>query len=393
MTEQEFINIHLTPQGINSLSAINVNCDIIPNTTTGVVSGITVTNKPIYTPTGTTSTFENLERVLEEVQRIKFRVGGTQYSLRIEDRRSYPNLNQALSFFYFKVTPFTFNYDPGATSEQQVSVSFYPFLLGSKITFSDYNPIINNVINQRRSPLGSRIVESDRNNTTLSPSNLDAILTGSAALAAVQESNYTATGWSSVRYKGSKTNAKNYGGIPPSLSGRTFSGTVYASQVLDSYIISQSLGTRALQTLFHTGRQETPTYEVASSNYGLKQFLSTSGTLAQIEILDPAAPVTGSFDVNTLIIIDQEKMRVTNTYNDSNDTYLELTRGVANTTLVSHAQYAPINIITPTFIYTYDTLIRRQTTISNAKVWVEETEDIYYTDAFGAVYSGSIFNT
>jgi hypothetical protein len=389
MTEAEFINIHLIPGGINSISTINVNCDVTPGTSNGVVTGITVTNKAVQGA----STFEDLESVLEEVQRIKFKVGTTQYSLNIQERRSYPNSNPALSFFYFKVTPFTFNFDQASTLQQQVSISFSPFLLGRKITFSDYNPIIDNALEQRRTPSGSRIVESDRNNTAISPSNLEAILTGSATLAAVQESNYTITGWSNARYEGSKTNAKNYGGISPLLSGRTFSGAVYASQVLDSYIASQSIDTRTLQTLFNTGRQLTPTYEIASSSFGLKEILSINGTLAQIKQLDGTKPVTGSFDVNTLMKIGQEKMRVLDYYEDDSNTYLELTRGIFDTTQVAHDENKVIEVITPTFIYSYDNVLQRQTTISNAKVWVEETENIYYTDVFGAVYSGSRFNT
>ena len=392
MTEADFISIHLIPGGINSLATINVNCDVT-GTSNGVVTGITVTNKPIYTPQGTASTFEDLEKVLEEVQRIKFTVGATQYSLNIEERRSYPNSNSALSFFYFKVTPFSFDYSSASTLEQQVSVSFSPFLLGRKITFSDYNPSINNVIGLRRAPSGSRIVESDRNNTAISPSNLDAILTGSATLAAVQESNYTIAGWSNARYGGSKTNAKNYGGIPPTLSGRTFSGAVYAPQVQDSYIASQSLDTRTLQTLFHTGRQSTPTYEIAISSFALKEILSINGTLAQIKQPNVTKPVTGSFDVNTLVKIGQEKMRVLDYYEDGNNTYLELTRGIFGTTQIAHDEDKVIEVVTPTFIYSYDNVLQRQISISNAKVWAEETENIYYTDVFGAVYSGSGFNT
>jgi len=265
MTESDFIQLHLQPGGINSSGTINVNFDLTPGTSIGVVTGVTVTNKPQSNPS---STFSDLVRVLEEVEQIKFRVGSTLYTLSIQDRRAYPNpSNPNLSFFYFKVTPFQFNYDPTTTLVSDVSVSLYPFLLGSKFTFSDYNPVIDNVIEQRRVPSGSRIVESDRNNTTIAPSNLDAILTGSATLAAVQESNYTSTGWSNSRYNGSKTNSKNYGGIPATLSGRTFSGAVYAPQVSDSFIVSQSLSTRTLQDIFHTGRELTPTYQIITSSY------------------------------------------------------------------------------------------------------------------------------
>jgi len=146
MTESDFIQLHLQPGGINSSGTINVNFDLTPGTSIGVVTGITVTNKPQSNPS---STFSDLVRVLEEVEQIKFRVGSTLYTLSIQDRRAYPNpSNPNLSFFYFKVTPFQFNYDPTTTLVSDVSVSLYPFLLGSKFTFSDYNPVIDNVIEQ-----------------------------------------------------------------------------------------------------------------------------------------------------------------------------------------------------------------------------------------------------
>lgn len=386
MTEQEFIALHINNGPLNTTGTINVNIDLQPGLV-GRVTGITVTNKPQVSPP---PAFENLIRVLEEVTSIKFRVGTTLYSLRILDRRAYPNSNDSYSFYYYRVVPFEFPYDPGSTISSDVSISLYPFLLGSKFTFSDYNPILDNVIEQRRAPSGSRIVESDRNSITVSPSNLNAIISGSATLAAIQESNYSSTGWSNGRYNGTKTNAKNYGGIPPTLSGRTFSGAIYASQVLDSYIVSQSLSTRTLEDIFHTGRNLIPTYEIASSSYSTTTSMNQTGSI--VKIATSGAVVTGSFDINTLIKIQQEKMRVINYYENNNDTYIEVTRGLFNTTKSSHGTVR-IEVIAPTFLYTYDTVRRQENPVTDAKVWVEETENIFYTDSFGAVYSGSRFNT
>jgi len=389
MTEQDFINLHTNNGPLSTTGTINVNFDLLPGTSTGRVTGITVTNIPQINPPNVSS-FDNLVRVLEEVTDVKFRVGGTLYTLAVEDRRAYTNpTNNALSFFYFKVTPFDFSYDPNSTIQQDVSVSLYPFLLGSKFTFSDYNPVIDNVIEQRRVTSGSRIVESDRNNTTVAPSNLNAILSGSATLAAVQESNYTSTGWGNGRYRGSKTNSKNYGGIPATLSGRTFSGAIYAPQTLDSFIQSQSFSTRILQNMFHTGKGLTPTYEIVSSSFTTVPLIDADDT----SILIAAAGgqvTTGSFDINTLIKIDQEKMRVTDYIDNSNGTFLGVTRGLFNTLPATHSGSSGIAIIAPTFIYVYDSVRRRENAMSNAKIWVEETEKIYYTDAFGAVYTGSL---
>ena len=389
MTEFDFIQLHLNGGALNTTGTINVNIDLLPGPI-GRVTGITVTNKPQVNPP-LISDFPDLVRVLEEVTQIKFKVGSVEYTLSIEERRGYPNSDPNLSFFYFKVKPFEFPYDPGSTLSQDVSVNLYPFFLGSKITFSDYNPVIDNVIEQRRAPSGSRIVESDRNNITISPGNLNAILSGSATLAAIQESSYSSTGWSNGRYRGSKTSAKNYGGVPSVLSGRTFSGAIYAPQVLDSYIVSQSISTRTLQDIFHTGKNLTPTYEIASSSFSTTTIMYQNSNTVKIATL-PGAVVTGSFDVNTLIKIEQEKMRVTNYYENSSGVFLDVTRGLFNTAKSSYVASSIIEIITPTFLYTYDPVRRQESPVTNAKVWVEETENIYYTDGFGGLYTGSIYN-
>ncbi len=389
MTEQEFIQIHQATGGINTSGTINVNFDFI-NTGRGRVTGITVTEKPQITPS---STFGNLVRVLEEVEQIKFRVGNTLYTLQITSRRAYVNtVDDTLNFFYFNVVPFEFDFDANSTQGQDIEVSLYPFLLGSNYRFSNYNPIIDNVIEQRRVPSGSRIVESDKNNTTTSPNNLEAILSGSATLASVQESSYTSTGWSNGRYNGSKTNSKNYGGIPPAITGATFTAAIYAPQTLDSFIVSQSINTRTIQNVFHTGRGETPTYSVVNSSYKLASSVGNTNTIFPI-VSQGGQSITGSFDINTIIQISNEKMRIIGYTEIGNQTLITVTRGLFDTLKGSYSANTLVKIIPPTFIYKYDTIRREQNTVTNAKVWVQETENIYYTDAFGAVYTGSLYNT
>jgi len=389
MTEGEFIQIHQATGGINTSGTINVNFDFI-NTGRGRVTGITVTEKPQANPS---STFNDLIRVLEEVEQIKFRVGNTLYTLQITSRRGYVNtVDDTLSFFYFSVVPFEFDFDVNSTQGQDIEVSLYPFFLGSNHRFSNYNPVIDNVIEQRRAPSGSRIVESDKNNTTTSPTNLQAILSGSATLASVQESSYTITGWSNGRYNGSKTNSKNYGGIPPAITGATVTAAVYAPQTLDSYIVSQSISTRTLQDVFHTGREETPTFSVVNSSYKLVSSIGNTGTVFPITS-QGLQSITGSFDINTIIQISNEKMRVIGYTEIGNQTLLTVARGLFNTVKGSYNANTVVKIIPPTFIYRYDTVRREQNAITNAKVWIEETANVFYTDGFGAVYTGSIYNT
>ena len=96
MTEAEFIQIHQATGGINTSGTINVNFDFI-NTGRGRITGITVTEKPQTNPS---STFNDLVRVLEEVEQIKFRLGNTLYTLKITSRRGYINTSDdTLSFF------------------------------------------------------------------------------------------------------------------------------------------------------------------------------------------------------------------------------------------------------------------------------------------------------
>ena len=393
MTESEFIAIHQSGV-INSSGTINVNFDFIPGTTFGRITGLTVTYKPQNDPT---STFTQLVSVLEEVQKIKFKVGATTYSLRIQERRAYPNTaNEDLSFYYFKVNPLQFLYNGNEAAQTDVSISLSPFLLGSNITFSDYNPLIDNVLEQRRTLSGSRVFESDRNSITILPSNLEAILSGSATQAAVQESNYTTTGWTNARYNGSTTTTTSYGGIPPALAGTTILSAIYASQTLDSAILGQDYAiaadSRIIESVFHTGKQQLPTYEIASSSYKTNTLITSSSLqVPVVQIL--TQPKTGSFDINTIIKIDQEKMRVVGYTQNGTTSSLQLTRGLFGTAPALHNGNAIVEIVAPTFIYKYDEVVRKETAVSDAKVWVKETSNIYYTDEFGAVYTGSAYNT
>ena len=103
--------------------------------------------------------------------------------------------------------------------------------------------------------------------------------------------------------------------------------------------------------------------------------------------------ITGSFDINTIIQISNERMRIVDYSEVGNQTYLTVARGLFNTVKGSYNSNTVVKIIPPTFLYLYDTVRRQQNAITNAKVWIEETSDLFYTDGFGAVYTGSIYNT
>lgn len=103
-------------------------------------------------------------------------------------------------------------------------------------------------------------MQSDRNNQTVNPSNIDALLTLTADKAQVQDSLYSDSGWTNARYDGTETTAAKSAGIPPTLAGRSFTGEIFPSGSESTYICS--LTSRLDQKLFHTGDSELPLFEL-----------------------------------------------------------------------------------------------------------------------------------
>ena len=85
------------------------------------------------------------------------------------------------------------------------SVIFEPNITTPHYYNSDYNPLINNAVNIRQNNLYQNV---DYSQGSLVPVNFQQLLTGSATLATVQDSNYTSARHIIPRYEGSKSTSQ-----------------------------------------------------------------------------------------------------------------------------------------------------------------------------------------
>jgi hypothetical protein len=109
--------------------------------------------------------------------------------------------------------------------------------------------------------------------TYTGPTNIDALLSGSAEKADVQDSLYLDTGWTNARYEGTKTNNTDYQ-VDSAVSGKIFSAAEYPllyDPVQIAYQVSQSLV--IYSNYFYAGLGDSPGF---SSDY--IDFLAISGS-------------------------------------------------------------------------------------------------------------------
>jgi len=136
----------------------------------------------------TTGSILNSFSILDGTQ---YKLGFTQInsvssnSCRVEATWIIQNLTPSSSTPYF-IT----NFSPDAT----------------ELTNPDYDAILNNAT----TPQYSTIYQDIDYSTGLVPTNFELLTNGNAEYAPIQDSNYTATGWSNSRYKGSRASSPDF---------------------------------------------------------------------------------------------------------------------------------------------------------------------------------------
>ena len=386
MTEAAFIAAHLVTTGdnINNANNVNVNYDEVVSGT-GTITGFTVT-----TLAEPTSTVVDLFVVLQRATRVTFTLNGALYTLPITSKEQYLRPTPYNSFFYFKVNPSvtfaTADLPPGidVTPVKGVLVSVTPFLTDLEFEYGEYNALIGNATLIRRSKIS---VESDRGESTTRPTNFDAIISGSATKAEIQDSNYTTTGWIGARYNGTKTTTSTYGGVSPAVTGRSFDGEIYRSGSVTTTICSASLADRVIKPLFFSGNTTFPEYLITTSSLSVFSGVDLAAKVIPVAIVRANS---ASIDVGTIVKVGQELMRVEAT--DYSNLTLTVERGYLGTTQVlSSITNEPILRIAPVQIFSADTNATNKTgVIDNSKIWVKETQNILSTDPYGMVFNSEI---
>ena len=402
MTEIDFIQSHLLQSiGLNRNATININ--IKEPRDSGppyIITGLTATVVP-----KSSSQLSDLKNVLEQVEVVKFDIDNTQFTLEVTDRTFF-NSTQ-VPFYYLRVKQFeipkqfyqTFNEDLNNTADEQrttynnTSIVFEPFITNLQFGFSEFNATISNAIDARKS---TQIVQSDRNTSTILPSNFNAIISGTATAAEIQDSIYQETGWSNARYEGSKTTAANYGNVPPTINGTLFPGEQYVLNTSASAILEAPYESRVIEQFFYSGDTRLPKLQFLEFDFenGSSQAIGqlqgsgagvssqTQATTVQIEYTDseiatlkPGDVVTAVSHTIPFIIIKVSGNNITLAGNYKSYPLQD--------TIPANAQ---IRVFDPeNRIYSFIGESSKVEGASDVKVWIQEENEIAATNEAGTV--------
>ena len=381
MTESAFLQLH-TNGNIDFNNGININFDIDDTAPFyGTITGLTVTPTALSIDGETTST--DISLILNQITQIifTFQVTSTysqQFNLEILTRVFYPNAG-GNAFYYFTVTPAQILTDlssePIPIENLNQSVSFLPFLQDIQFSSNEYNAILSNAQEPRKSEL---IVESDRIRGKILPTNFEAILGQSAAPAYVQDSNYSSQGWSNSRYDGSISSKANYGGVTPSISARAFQGAVFDDDTEDDAIcISDD---RIVREYVHTGQDKLPSFTTSSLVTLLAESILDENLTTLIYNTTPA--LKGRIEVDDILMIEdsEELLKVTG-HNENTNTVTVLRGYFSEATF--HFAGRELFKVSLTDIFELKDNTSNLETISKSKVYIVENKSIVYTDEFG----------
>lgn len=190
----------------------------------------------------------NITNILKEITELTVNINGTLTTFTVV------NKNALTGYYHLLVESQEIpNLDSVEEGTCQVFYTNPPFL-GTGFNKSEYQAILNNASTNRSTNF---IFDVDRNNSQLEPTNYQSIMSGSATLAQYQELNYSSQGISNSRYSGAKTSTTDYG-VSSALGVKTFDGASYLNSIEDSYICSQSLNERDIESFAYTGNTDFP---------------------------------------------------------------------------------------------------------------------------------------
>ena len=163
------------------------------------------------------------------------------------DTLSTFNKQDKTNYFYYEVVPTV----TGSLATAEGTCTETSLTPPPKITTfknSEYNAVFNNAVDIRRiqryetgsSGFSNGVFELVKTNSQLTPQNLNAVMSGSAATSSFQESNIYSKSWTLPRYEGSKLSSGSLFYNDPALSFKGFNAIKYKLTESSSAIRSQS---------------------------------------------------------------------------------------------------------------------------------------------------------
>lgn len=198
------------------------------------------------------STGQDIYTALNEVEVLKFEYAGSIHTATILDRQ------KKSTHYYIRFQDIiiynTASVDDRLIPREELSeLVMTPY---STVNFanSDYNPRIGNSDALKTNAVAKVV---DRNTNQLIPSNLDAIIAGTAQAANIQDSSYTVAGLVAARYTGTKLNSGSVVGDDPALGLREFKASLHPVDSDVSTIKGIQLSDReVIEVRFNTKRVE-----------------------------------------------------------------------------------------------------------------------------------------
>jgi len=173
------------------------------------------------------------------------------------DTLSTFNKQDKTNYFYYEVVPTV----TGSLADAEGTCTETSLTPPPKITTfknSEYNAIFNNAVNIRRiqrhetgsSGFSNGVFELVKTNSQLTPQNLNAVMSGSAATASFQESNLYSNTWTLPRYEGSKLDSGSLYYNDPALIFNSFEGAKFKLLESSSIIRSSSFADLNIETFY-----------------------------------------------------------------------------------------------------------------------------------------------
>lgn len=426
MTPQQFVAAHtFNIEGVNITGTINLHIE--PNRDPALSSGqnnytIIGCTIPIV-PKNTQLSETQVINLLKQVEKITFTLTNNEQTEQVilEVLSKSENFGQNIhNFYYYVVKPTTITttilnsftqlpgnqfFEPIQTTETElndfyknISIIFEPFITDLQFGFSEFNATISNAINARTS---TKVVESDRNTSTILPSNFNAIISGSATPAKIQDSIYQEVGWNNARYKGSKTTAQGYGNVPPTINGTEFLGEQYALNTSSSVITQAPYEARVIQNFFYSGDTRLPRLQFSQYDFGsgyseiIGELEGTSTPIdsqtsritvtieyinRDVAVLKPGDVITASDVEIPFVVVKVEQQSITK---DNIDIVGNYKNYATSGTIDANAQ---IRIFDPeNRIYSFIGESSKIEGNSDAKIWIQEENEIAATNESGMI--------
>ncbi|MDA9270619.1 hypothetical protein N9P57_00670 [Planktomarina temperata] len=399
MSESDFISMHVNG-GVPVGGKLHININNLPSAIGGIAqvraTSIVIGETAFSIDGVTTGQSLNLDNVFEQIERIQFNFPTDESTLNfdvtVENIALYTSPTHD-PFYYFQIIPKIIPDTVKLLEYQDIVVTIDPFLLTVQYINNAYNPLIGNGLTNRKS---QERVESDRTEDSATPTNWDAIISGSAPFATVQDSMYYDTGWTRGRYEGTKIKSTGNTGIQPAISGIPFTGEIFTYDAEDEFICSTTREKVSIEEMLHTSDKPLPVFTSSSlkdsnsTDISVTIFTPTSITLSAAVAPPQKIDIGDILSMNYTYNSDDynELMRVLELPDAStfNTPRYVVERGYAETVKYTSGTFEPLAKVSKFDIFK----LEQQTSeyvrlINDAKILVQGNNTIIDTDKYGNV--------